>query len=163
MKRIIKNPIFTFIVGAIIFGTIGVYAVSVASKDVTYNNTNVESAINDLYSRVGNISGNIDLEDGKYVMAYDASSIHKDLPTAYDSNFYINKNSLALCNVTSYTTLNARGYNIRIIGIKKDGTIDQYFQPNYDNGPIYDITDYSYIILWSSADPDWGAYPWVTK
>ena len=59
MKRIIKNPIFTFILGAIIFGGIGtVLAVTILAKDVSYapkDSTwkvyNVEDAIDDLYSK----------------------------------------------------------------------------------------------------------------
>ena len=56
--NLIKRNLLGFIAGAIIFGSIGAYALTVASKDVTYNNTNVESAINDLYSKVSNSSGN---------------------------------------------------------------------------------------------------------
>ena len=173
MKNLFKNNIrviVAFVLGLLVAGSVGVYAYVISASDVSYDNStsgltgdNVKDALDDLYTKLGNISGSIDLEDGKYVLAYDDSSIHRDLPTAYNSNFYINESSIALCNVTSYTTLNARGYNIRIIGIRKDGTIDQYAQPSLADGPIYDITDYSYIILWSLASAEWGAYPWVTK
>ena len=53
MKIIKKNIklIIGIIIGIIISG-ITVYAVTVSSSDVTYNNTNVQAAINDLYNRV---------------------------------------------------------------------------------------------------------------
>lgn len=38
-----------FILGAVIFGSIGVVAATIQAKDITYKNTNVESALNDLY------------------------------------------------------------------------------------------------------------------
>ena len=58
MKRIRNNMkvIIAFVIGLIISGA-STYALTVASKDVTYNNTNVESAINDLYSKVGSSGG----------------------------------------------------------------------------------------------------------
>ena len=62
MKKVLKNPIFTFIIGAIIFSGITlVIATTVSSHDVTYKNTTVEDAIDDLYSKakpeyIGNIT-----------------------------------------------------------------------------------------------------------
>lgn len=60
MKRILKSRIFIFVLGLVIAGSVGVYAVSVASSDVTYDNTNsgseattVSGAIDDLYAKVG--------------------------------------------------------------------------------------------------------------
>jgi len=62
MKKLFKNNIkfiVGFVLGAIIFGSLCAYAVSVASNDVTYDNTNsgssattVKAAIDDLYSKV---------------------------------------------------------------------------------------------------------------
>jgi len=64
MKKVlqfIKQNTIGFIAGLVIAGSIGVYAVSVASSDVTYDNTNsgstattVEGAIDDLYSKIEN-------------------------------------------------------------------------------------------------------------
>ena len=51
MKRVIKNNIFGFIVGAVIFGCLGVIAANaINARDIVYRNTNVESAIDDLYT-----------------------------------------------------------------------------------------------------------------
>ena len=62
MKRIIKSRIFAFILGAIIFGSVGVYASSYIAKDISFTPkntnwkkedgtdiTNVKDAIDDLY------------------------------------------------------------------------------------------------------------------
>ena len=52
MKKVLKNPIFTFIIGAILFSGITlVVATTVSSHDVTYKNTTVEDAIDDLYTK----------------------------------------------------------------------------------------------------------------
>ncbi len=61
--RFIKNNSIGFIAGLVIAGTIGVYAVSVASSDVSYDNSNsgseattVSEAIDDLYTKTNSCS-----------------------------------------------------------------------------------------------------------
>ena len=50
--KAIKNNIFGFIVGAVIFGCLGVIAANmVNARDILYRDTNVESAIDDLYTK----------------------------------------------------------------------------------------------------------------
>ena len=60
--KILKNPIFTFVLGMILFGSMGVvYGINVASEDVSYDKstsasygatkTNVKEAIDELYAR----------------------------------------------------------------------------------------------------------------
>ena len=76
MKKIlqfIKNNIPGFILGLVIAGVVGVYAVSVASSDVTYDNsvsgssaTTVKAAIDDLYSKtVDNTTASLPAYVGK--------------------------------------------------------------------------------------------------
>ena len=64
MKIAKKNirVVVAFVIGLLISG-VGVYALTIASKDVSYDNTNshstntnVQGAIDELYSRVGNIN-----------------------------------------------------------------------------------------------------------
>lgn len=52
MKRIFKSRIFAFILGAVIFGTIGVVAtVEILAEDVVYNHgTNVKDALDSIYT-----------------------------------------------------------------------------------------------------------------
>lgn len=75
MKRIIKNPIFTFILGTLIFGSIGVVSaytifandIGYTPKDSTWKKsngediTNVGDAIDELYNKASNSSSNIDI------------------------------------------------------------------------------------------------------
>ena len=64
MKKIMKNPIFIFILSAIIFSSMGVViAATILAKDVSYtpNNANwkvdnVGDAIDELYSNTGLIT-----------------------------------------------------------------------------------------------------------
>ena len=51
MKRIFKNPIFMFILGLVLATTISVVATTISSHDITYKNTTVENAIDNLYTR----------------------------------------------------------------------------------------------------------------
>lgn len=103
MKRVInviKNNTIGFIIGLVIAGGIGVYAVSVASTEVTYDNstsgssaTTVKAAIDDLYSRtitnsnikhipkmtsntsnVGEAIGSSLFQNRQYYWAFDQSS-----------------------------------------------------------------------------------------
>ena len=62
MKKVFKNPIFTFILGAVIFGGIGVvYAYVATAADVSYSPSdtswsvsNVKTALDDLYTKSNN-------------------------------------------------------------------------------------------------------------
>ena len=49
--KLVKNPIFTFILGIIVAGTIGVFAIQITANDVTYSNTTVKSALDTLYTK----------------------------------------------------------------------------------------------------------------
>ena len=53
MKKIFKNNLFTFIIGGIIFGTIGVGATALYNANqVSYNDGNVKDALDELYSNL---------------------------------------------------------------------------------------------------------------
>ena len=55
MKKFIKNNILGFIIGSIIFGSIGVLAASqILASDISYKDGTVESALNDLYTKADN-------------------------------------------------------------------------------------------------------------
>ena len=52
MKRVFKSNLFWFIIGALIFGIGGVIAATaINAREITYRDTNVESALNDLYNK----------------------------------------------------------------------------------------------------------------
>ena len=52
MKKIFKSRIFLVIICGIIFTSIGVFADNLLASNVTYKNTTVDAAINDLYNSV---------------------------------------------------------------------------------------------------------------
>jgi len=51
MNKVIKSRIFFFIIGALIFGSVGVLASTILARDIAYKNTNVEDALDDLYAK----------------------------------------------------------------------------------------------------------------
>lgn len=56
MKKIIKNNIFGFIIGGLIFGVIGVGAATLYNaSQVSYNDGNVKDALDELYRNTSNL------------------------------------------------------------------------------------------------------------
>jgi len=55
MKKIINSPLFTFILGGIIFGSVGIYAASYVASDISYTKdgkqTTVSDALDNLYNK----------------------------------------------------------------------------------------------------------------
>ena len=51
MKRVFKNRVFLVIITALICITGSVCATTILARDISYGNTNVESALNDLYDK----------------------------------------------------------------------------------------------------------------
>ena len=80
--KVLKNPIFTFILGAIIFGSItGVIAYNVSANieftpdDQDWEVENVQGALNDLYSKKQIDVSNMTLVDRKNVKGYNANKL----------------------------------------------------------------------------------------
>ena len=86
MKKVFKNPIFMFILGAVVFGSIGVFASQIAASNITYNNTTVDLALNDLYSRVGTSFG---IDDNYFVAAYGSQSSSRTVTRTLSTGKYI--------------------------------------------------------------------------
>ncbi|MBE6161690.1 MAG: hypothetical protein E7158_05695 [Firmicutes bacterium] len=52
MKKVFKNPVVTFILGALIFSSISVYAAhKYAASNITYKDTTLDQALNTLYTK----------------------------------------------------------------------------------------------------------------
>ena len=97
MKKIIKNPIFTFILGAVIFGGIvGVSAYTIFANDIGYTPkdstwkksngediTNVKDAIDELYNKANSKSNIINLNG--------TSSVRSKESHIYDVSYMIVK------------------------------------------------------------------------
>ena len=119
MKKIIKNPIFTFILGAIIFGSIGsVVAYNYNAKDIGYtpsDNTwevnNVGDALKDLKDQKDENKTYSFIDKG--IEEFQGSRIqNKTLTKTIDKGKYIvaTADSFAFGSVTG-TTYKGNGYN----------------------------------------------------
>ena len=68
MRKVLKNPIFTFIIGLVLAGTIGVVASNISASNVSYGNTTLDRAMDDLYTRAStykNLSTTTDVTANK--------------------------------------------------------------------------------------------------
>ena len=121
MKKLKENKkvIFAFILGALIFGTTGVLAVTYyASKDVTYDNTesgmtseNVQDAIDELYG----LATALDVGGSKIPTVTSGDGLYVD---GYEDNVYTYRGA----NPNNYVTFN--GEQWRIISVNtSDNTI----------------------------------------
>ena len=52
--KVIKSNIWGFIIGILVCGVVSVSAYNLLAKDIRYKDTNVEAALNDLYTELGN-------------------------------------------------------------------------------------------------------------
>lgn len=96
MKKNIKVGVISFILGAIIFGGIGVFAtLNLTAASVTYDNTTVELALDDLYTKAttyknlstATTAGANDILSGK---------------TAYDNNGNLVEGQLTISSIDFY-------------------------------------------------------------
>ena len=102
MKKILKSRLFTFILGLVIAGTVGVYAYTVSSSNVSYDNStsgleadNVKDAIDDLYEKSKNTKAHITTI---YSAASDTLYYYDDASNKVDF-CTTNNNGMGLCAV----------------------------------------------------------------
>ena len=140
-KKYLKTNIISFIIGMIIFGSIGVYAVvTFSSNDVTYDNkesglssTNVKGAIDELYKTCTQTSADKVIED---------NGLEKD---SYECRYFFTG-----ANPNNYITFNDEKAGWRIISVECDGTIKIM--------KIADINT-SDNLAWDSSDSENWARP----
>ena len=144
IKKVINTKLFYFILGALIFGTIGVSAATYfESSAVTYDNTesglqskNVQGAIDELYNVCfppGPLDGTI-FED-KVVTSGDG--LYED---EYEEGKYTYKGQ----NPNNYITFNNEEAGWRIISVEIDGTIKIMRTASIENRG------------WDSSSNDWA-------
>lgn len=120
IKKVINTKPFYFILGALIFGTIGVSAATYfPSNDVTYDNTesglkstNVQEAIDELYQKAN--SSTINSSKLKDLVVTTGSGLYED---EYEAGRYIYRGNY----VDNYITFNNEEW--RILSLEKDGTL----------------------------------------
>lgn len=111
-KQYLKNNIICFVIGTIIFGAIGIYAiVTFPSNEVSYDNkssglssTNVKGAIDELYTECN-------------------STTSKDLMDNLEKDQYECRYFFTGANPNNYITFNNEKAGWRIISVECDGTI----------------------------------------
>ena len=122
--KLTKSHIICFILGALIFGLVGVSAATYfPSNNVTYDNkasglnsNNVQSAIDELYNSIHNsITGGESIL-GNVPIVTSGDGLYKD---EYEEGKYTYKGT----NPNNYITFNGENAGWRIVSIKVDGTI----------------------------------------
>ena len=129
MKKLLKNSIFTFILGGLVFGSFGVLAtISYQANQIIYNNTPLNEVLDDLYDRTDNeititdsaydetlsvISSdnrrqNIELTKGRWIVTFvRSSSWNRNAETNSTAN---SSYSLVCSNGNTVTTLTGKSY-----------------------------------------------------
>ena len=145
MKKIIKNNVLGFILGAIIFSGITVYATSYLAKDVTYKDTNVETALNDLYDNLSNIDGTEKYYNSVYSsIRYATNSVTLEVPKGkYICNATYAASSANTTQSKHEDTISTHSYEIEGCSEKniisssiKSQFAQAIFQGSYYNGFI---------------------------
>lgn len=119
-----KNLIIGIFIGLSV-SVISVYAVNkYSSSDITYKNTTVENALNDLYKVNDNYSNKPYTQDGL--------TIYKDRVTILNGGYYTDKNKVTWVNITFKTKVELTGNNIWLLftGLPK---INNKFVVNDEN------------------------------
>ena len=108
MKKIIKSRVFAFVLGAIIFGSIGIVsAYSIFANDIEYTPkdttwkksngediTNVKDAIDELYSKA-DLADNYD--NKTYIQ--DGISVYDDRVTILSGGYYVDSDNVTWVNL----------------------------------------------------------------
>lgn len=128
MKKFIKSRIFSFMLGAVIFGSISVYAYSLKSSDISFNPensewqvTNLEEAVNYLYSVSKEYNKEINIPN---LYFNDKGGSEADGYLIYDATNYSNLHidSLGLKNSQAYDWT-----HFYVYGINGDSETELYY------------------------------------
>ena len=120
MKYYVRKNLISFLIGLILFGSLGAYAiVTFNSKDVSYENKssglaskNVQGAIDELYTEC--TAEKVDVGGKEVITTTSGDGLYKD---TYEEGRYIYKGA----NVNNYITFNNEVW--RIVSIEPDKTI----------------------------------------
>ena len=180
MKKIIKNPIFTFILGAILFGgTTGVLAATLLAsnieytpKDKTWKVNNVKDAIDDLYSQ----SNGENIFSSLTCTATDSNSdidvtIHPTFKSGHDSNEIYEyllmvdnkvygRTSSTNIKIKNYTA--GKKYKIKAIAVDKDAKLYKGTQLEYTTPEIHFVKEtlkYPVVTSTGIKNIKYRAYP----
>jgi len=163
MKKIFKNRLFCFLLGAILFSSVAVYATStLLSKNVTFtpensdwNVSNVEDALNDLYENSNNSVVTFDniYTNHKFGTIVDSVSLSLDLEAG---NYICESNaSVAYTGPDASETLVSSDWDvITISGAENYNTIDYKIYSNSGASKATDLSSSSngYLITYDATE-----------
>ena len=116
IKKVINTKLFYFILGALIFGTIGVSAATYfPSNDVTYDNTASGLSSTDVQGAIDELYGVCTAEPPAGEQIIQKASLVKDL---YECRYFFKGT-----NPNNYITFNGEPSSWRIMSVECDGTI----------------------------------------
>ena len=147
MKYYVKKNLISFLIGLILFGSIGVYAiVTFQSKDVSYENEasglaskNVQGAIDELYEECTKVPTPGDTILDSVDVVTEGDGLYED---TYEEGRYFYKGK----NVNNYITFNNETW--RIVSIEADKTIKIMREAN--------LGDRAWDSLGSSGNNNWA-------
>ena len=122
MKKILKSRLFTFALGLIVAGSIGVCAYTISSSDVSYDNStsgleadNVNDALDNLYDMAANAGSTLSIVELGTAASYNISELYPDIDYTKLTldNFFYKISDRAFGNVTS----NMRGSSSAAFGV----------------------------------------------
>lgn len=157
MKRFIKNNLLGFILGAIVFGSIGVYAtIRMQADQIVYGSGTVADALTNLYSNVTNDTINI-TENGIQQLDQYSKKLNVSIPQGltfkrmYATSEYVKNNVDANISVTGLTI--GKNY-CAIIGRATTGGNNANFDDRgttFTNAISQKISNYFYNFVPSST------------
>ncbi len=164
MKKILNNSLFAFILGAIIFGSIGVYAASkIYANNISYESdkstkTNVADSLDELYSMV-NIGDATkeDIREGKEALV-NGKRVIGSLKSAKQTkvvHIYSSRKGYSEFPIYGYTKMYGKDEYAddgTLILYYNDGTSKSYNLQVSTEFKLYDVTNVEYVRWYSTSE-----------
>ena len=115
MKKFLKSRVFAFILGGIILGSIGVYASNILASDISYKDTTVDKALDDLYFKANN----------QKVATQVATLTTKGASYTMQNDGYITGTLLGE-GASSYATVRFQNDNNKLVAFSEKGDANVY-------------------------------------
>ena len=151
MKKIIKNPLLTFILGLIISGTV-VYAYVFYAQDISYDNS-YSHLVDENDNNVTNVQDALDILYDKAFsnrpVSYRINAYGHNSAEQYASNIFPATHPFKTLTIDGYNTIHANYPQINI-----DGT--SYIRPTI--GSSYDIEGKAFSLFVYSSTNNWVKY-----
>ena len=145
MKKVIKNPIFMFILGLVLATSITVFAEDLLASNIKYKKTNVESAIDDLYAKASHRMFDkitLRMRAESYSDTYQGvTNFNVDYTPSIKDNYRYFK-------ITSVATSNLKSYEIDGYSLQTNSFVPIALNTEYDLSVISSF----WIIVYSNSN-----------